>query len=103
MKEIKTDSDLALELLEIINQRKQIEKREKALKAHFRNCLDKTGVNAIQYGEIALSLTEKTRKDLDRKSLIVAFGETVINRYLKSTTYSQLNLEKASVESQEAA
>ena len=94
MQSQKSDFELAQRFQQICEQKKALEKEHGQLREYFINRMDQMGVNALTIGNISMSITEKSRQDLDKKSLIAALGEKVISRFIKTTTYCQLNVEK---------
>ena len=92
---MKTDAILAAELLKAIEQRKQFERRESELKDYFKTKMGNMNLDTISVGGILVSLVEKSRSGLDRKALVAAFGEDVINQYEKQTQYTQVDVKLA--------
>lgn len=99
----KSDLELAQRLSEISKLKKDIEKEYSQLREYFLNRLEQSGVNAITFGNVALSISEKSRQDLDKKSLIVALGESEVERFTKTTFYKQLNIEGVAAEVRKAS
>lgn len=89
---MKTDAMLATELLTAIEQRKQSEKRESALKDYFKTKLGNMNLDTISFGGVLISLIGKSRSGLDRKALVAVFGEDTINQYEKVTQYTQVDV-----------
>jgi len=87
------DQNLAAELSHIIAERRGMEKREKELKAYFK---EKAGDDiAIKAGDILILLTEKSRESLDRKLLTADFGAEKLAPYIKTTSYVQVDVKGA--------
>lgn len=100
---MKSDALIANELLEVIEQRRQLDRREEELKSYFRTRLKGLNVDTVTIGGILISLVEKSRSSLDRKALEVAFTYEVISRYEKITTYTQVDIKQANVGTQRKA
>ena len=80
----------ALELFEVIEQRKVLEKREKELKESFKALLgEETALNA---NGILISLDERSRKSLDKKELAKVID---LKEFEKSTTYQVMSVKKS--------
>lgn len=77
-------------LVEIIQERKQLEKEEKELKAMFKDNMEVGEVFETEFA--LLSLTTKTRENLDRKSLEEEFGKEEIAEFVKKTEYLQVDI-----------
>lgn len=82
----------ALNLLKMIEQRKMIEKAEKELKDHFKDLLGEDSI--IIVGEVVISLSERTRTDLDKKALAAELGDK-IKQFEKSSTYQVMDVKRA--------
>lgn len=88
----KTDAALALELLEVIEARRKIEKWESVLKEFFKTKMASLGVDTISAGGVLISLVEKSRSSLDRKALVAALGEDGVRIFEKETQYLQVDV-----------
>ncbi len=99
----KSDLELAQRLSELSRLKKDIEKEYSQLREYFLKRMDLAGVNAITFGNVALSITEKSRQDIDKKSLMAALGESVVERFTKQTFFKQLNVETVAAEVRKAA
>ena len=89
---MKNDANLALELVEVVEQRRNLDRREDELKNYFRTRLTGLNLDTVTVGGVLISLTEKCRTSLDRKALEVAFGVDVLTRFEKITPYVQLDV-----------
>jgi predicted phage-related endonuclease len=89
----KKDTDLAAELYEINNQRKELEKREKEIKEYFKEKMgdEQTAIA----GNYVLLLKVSVRNDLDKDALAKVVD---LNDYKKPTSYKQffISLKNAS-------
>lgn len=80
----------ALTLLEVIEQRKELEKREKYLKEKFKTLLgDEVAIDA---NGVLITLTERERTSLDKKELAKVVD---LKKYEKKSTYKVMNVKKA--------
>ena len=79
----------AQKLLEIIELRRELEKKEKELKTFFKTMLESEV--AIDCNGILVTVEERTRKSLDKKELSKIVE---IEKFEKVTTYKQLNVKK---------
>ena len=86
----KNDQEKATELKEILSIIKELSKREKELKEHFKNKLD----GAAKCGDILICVDEKSRTSLDKKELQKKLGDELKN-YEKVTTYKTISLKEA--------
>ncbi len=92
---VNRDAVLANELLELIEARKVIERREKELKQYFKTKLDNIGHDTASLGGVLISLVTKERRDLDKKSLKAHFGD-LIKSFEKTTRYLQVDVKPIS-------
>jgi len=91
---MKNDAMLAVELLEVIEARRKLDRREEELKGYFRTRLTNLNVDTVTVGGVLISLVEKSRSSLDRKALTASFGEDVIKRFERLTQYLQLDVKQ---------
>jgi hypothetical protein len=91
---MKTDTMLAKELLNVMDQRKALDKREAELKDLFETRMGTMGCDTLSLGGVLVSLILKARTGLDGKALIAAFGEEVISQYEKTTEYVQVDVKQ---------
>lgn len=94
---MKTDAQLAKELLEVIEQRKSLDKRESDLKDLFKTKLNSHGINTLSVGGILISLVSKERSNLDKKALVAAFGEQMVQGFEKIAKYVQVDVKSEEV------
>lgn len=94
---MKTDAQLAKELLEVIEQRKTLDKRESDLKDLFKTKLSGQGINTLSVGGILISLVSKERTNLDKKALVAAFGEEMVQGFEKVAKYVQVDVKSEQV------
>ncbi|OQW53816.1 MAG: hypothetical protein A4S09_06255 [Proteobacteria bacterium SG_bin7] len=99
----KSDLELAQRLSELSQLKKEIEKEYARLREYFLNRMDQVGVNTITFGNVALSISQKSRCDLDKKLLITALGESEVERFMRQTLFRQLNIEVVASELRKAA
>lgn len=93
---VKNDALLAIELAKVIEVRRELDKREAELKDLFKVRMSNLGVDTISIGGVLISLVPKSRTSLDRKALVVAFGESVVSQYEKITEYVQVDIKAVS-------
>ena len=89
---MKNNALIANELVEVIELRRQLERKEQELKNYFKTHLSNLNIDTVTVGGVLISLVEKNRSSLDRKALDVAFGNEVISRYEKVTQYVQVDV-----------
>lgn len=94
---MKTDAQLAKELIEVIEQRKRLDKRESDLKDLFKVKMTNQGINTLTLGNVLVSLVQKSRTALDKKALVTAYGEEVVSQFEKVTEYVQVDIKDESV------
>lgn len=92
MKAIKSDTTLAIELHQIILQRRAIEKREQELKTFFKTKLSSLGVDTVTTGGILIKLVDRSRTDIDRKALMAVLGPDTVKQFERTTTYLQVDV-----------
>ena len=90
----KSDASLALELKEMIDQRRAIEKREQELKSYFKTKLTNLGHDTATIGGILISLITKSRTDIDRKAIAAQFGADFLKSYERKTAYMQVDVKE---------
>ena len=102
---MKTDVQLAKELLAVIEQRKCLDKRESDLKDLFKIKLSAQGICTLSVGGVLISLVNKERSSLDKKALVAAFSEELIQGFEKVSKYIQVDvkLEEATKSNKAAA
>jgi site-specific recombinase XerC len=83
----KIDVEKALELKEVIDQRKDLEKKEKALKEHFKVMNE----NALKVGDILITFDDAKRTGLDKKSLAEKLGDK-LKEFETITTYKKMSV-----------
>ena len=88
----KSDAALAIELKEVICQRRIIEKREDELKSYFKTKLTSLGHDTASLGGILISLLSKTRTDIDRKAIACQMGADFLKRFETKTQYMQVDV-----------
>ena len=94
---MKTDVQFAKELIEVIEQRKRLDKREADLKDLFKVKMTNQGINTLTLGNVLVSLVQKNRTALDKKALVTAYGEDVVSQFEKVTEYIQVDIKDESV------
>jgi len=92
MKTIRAKSDIqkAQELFDLIEARKEIEKKERELKDYFKAM----GEVAIKANDILITLTEKERTNLDKLALTAFLGPDKIHEFETVTEYVQVDVKK---------
>ena len=91
----KSDIELAKDLLKIIEDRKEIEKKEKELKSYFRTQFESLGIDTATIGKVLISMVSKTRTGLDQKALIAKLGKEFVAQFVAETPYTQVDVKKA--------
>lgn len=89
MKNLRSENDKqkAIELKKLIDQMKELSKREKELKEHFKSKLE----SSAKCGDILVCIDERERTSLDKKELQKLLGDS-IKEYEKTTTYKTISL-----------
>lgn len=77
-------------LFDIIEQRKELEKKEKELKAKFRVLLGSE--TALDANGVLITLTDRERKSLDKVELSKVVD---LKEFEKTTQYQVMNVKKA--------
>lgn len=92
MKTIRSQSDIlkAQELFNLIEARKEIEKKERELKDYFKAM----GEVAIKANDILITLTEKERTNLDKLALTAFLGPDKIHEFETVTEYVQVDVKR---------
>jgi hypothetical protein len=92
MKTIRSQSDIlkAQELFNLIEARKEIEKKERELKDYFKAM----GEVAIKANDILITLTEKERTNLDKLALTAFLGIDKLSEFETTTHYQQVDVKK---------
>ena len=85
------ESQMAEELFDLIEKRKEIERKETALKAHFKNLLGES--KSLMVGGYFISLSERLRTDLDKEKLRTELGSR-LSEFEKISSYNVLDLKK---------
>jgi len=94
MKTLRKKQDLSLikEAIEIRERRLKDEKREKAIKEHFKTSLEE---GVYRGGDAILILEQLERSSIDKKKLEKDKGLEFIKKYTKITNYIKLDIKKA--------
>ena len=82
--------ELATSLLNTIELRKELEKKEKELKDQVRLIMGEN--KFMEAGEVIILLDERERTDLDKKTLKLDFGAELIEKYEKTSTFIVMNV-----------
>jgi len=85
------EQELAQQLFELIEKRKEIEKAEAKLKEHFKTRLSTE--RPYQIGIFMFFLTERSRTDLDKERLRGELGSRYSD-FEKVSTYNVMDLKK---------
>ncbi len=91
---MKSDSHLAIELLQVIEDRRALDKRESDLKEMFKLKMGHLGIDTLSLGGVLISLIQKSRTSLDRKSLVVALGKDTVAQFERTTEYTQVDVKE---------
>jgi Tfp pilus assembly protein PilV len=86
--DIKTSA--ANRLMEINSMRKQLEREETELKNMFKS----SGISSFETDMAIILVSEKSRESLDRAALEVKLGSEVVQEFVKTTTYLQVDVKK---------
>ena len=86
----KADANLAQELYEIIQARRELDKREREIKDYFKAL----GDQPLQVGGYLIIQKEAVTSSLDRVKLAAENGDEFVAKYLKITTYTRLEIIK---------
>ena len=92
----KAKVEMAKQLAEIIQERKDLEKKEKTLKEFFKAEIGDSG--AANVGDILITLEDRSRESVDKKSIEADMGREWLEQYLKTSSYQMVsvkNLKKA--------
>jgi hypothetical protein len=82
----------AKELLDTIRMRRDLEKKEAALKDFFK---EKNTDGFIDADGVLVTFTSKTRTSLDRKALEAHFSKEAIEKFEVTTEYTQVDVKEA--------
>jgi hypothetical protein len=77
-------------LAEMIESSKSLEKNIKELKAMFKNEMENE--KFLECGQFVITLTEKSRTNLDRESLINELGKETIEPFITATVYEEFKI-----------
>jgi hypothetical protein len=89
-KKLNKNLTLAKKLFELRQQIKELQAEESVLKEFFKS----EGLGVVNLGDFIVSVDEKSRESLDKKSLISKFGQDVIKEFTKTTTYQTVSVKK---------
>lgn len=82
---------LALLLNEVTEQRKLLEKQEKALKEKLKGFFPK-GSNVLDLPSFVALLTPSSNSSIDRERLVADSGQDFVDHYMKTTYFDKLTL-----------
>lgn len=86
MKTQKQDTiELVKQLAHTIEIRKEIEKQEKAIKEQITAIMGEEQV--LEAANFLVTRKERSRTDLDKKSMLVELGEAFLKKFERVTTY----------------
>lgn len=86
----KAATNLAQELYEIIEARKELDKREREIKDYFKSL----GEENLHIGGYLIVQKECVNSYLDRARLAADKGDEFVAKYLRITTYTRLEVIK---------
>lgn len=86
----KANVNLAQELYEIIEARRELDKREREIKDYFKSL----GDEPIKLDGFLIIQKECVNSYLDRAKLAAEKGDEFVAKYLKITTYTRLDIIK---------
>lgn len=94
LKLLKNDSDQqkAALLFDLIEQRKEMEKKEKELKDYFRSVLSADQINVVHVGGYIVSVADRVTTTIDRKLMAEILGDDEVRKYEKKTPYQILDI-----------
>lgn len=78
-------------LLAIVEQRKELERKEAELKAYFK---DELSNGVIEAGNVIIIIEQCTRTTIDRAKLELKIGAEMLKEFEKTTEYSQLKVQR---------
>jgi hypothetical protein len=81
----KSTIELATQLLEVIELRKELEKNEKELKDRVKAIMGEEKV--LDTGSVLILLDDRERTDLDKKRLTQELGMDLIRQYETKSTF----------------
>lgn len=82
---------LAEELLNVLENIKQLKIREEELKTQFKNDI---GLGLLEAGDVIILIEQRERASLDRELLVKKYGEDKVQTFEKVTTYLQVNVKR---------
>jgi bifunctional ADP-heptose synthase (sugar kinase/adenylyltransferase) len=82
----------AQQLSELIEKRKELEKVEKEIKEFFKAIIGNEGV--LLAGDYMILISERSRKDVDKKSLAAELGERY-SQFEKESSYQIVEVKRA--------
>ena len=84
--------ECAIELYELTEQRRAIEKREKELKEFFKEEIGEGG--ALNAGPIIILLENCQRTSLDKKQLVIELGAERVKKFERVTYFKKFTLKR---------
>lgn len=91
---MKTDALLAQELIQVIQDRKALDKRETDLKDFFKMQMNKISTDTLSVGGVLVSLVLRQGTSLNSKALTIALGEDKVGEFIKTTEYARVDVKK---------
>lgn len=95
MKQIRNETEIkyAAELFKLVQERKDLEKRESELKMYFKTKYPTE--NALKLADIVVNLTEKERTNIDKTAIQLFLGIDKFKSFEVVSTYVQVDVRKA--------
>lgn len=83
----------AIELMQIIDRRRELDKQEKAIKDFFKAYCEQEGETALLAGQILIIISEKERTTVDMEKMKADGIE--LKKYERVTKYKQMDVKRA--------
>lgn len=87
---VNEECDRAVELLKVVEQRRELESRESELKTYFKNLAGDEAVLACE--GIVMIISERQRTAMSTDLLKREFGEEFVKRYEIKSHYQQVDI-----------
>lgn len=89
-----TEKEYAQVLFEIIKQRRELDKKEKELKEHFKKTMESANVSVMKVGDFILALDDRKTTSIDRDKLFDDLGLKA-KVYEREILYKVLDIKRA--------
>jgi len=84
--------ELAQDLFNAIELRKELEKKEKELKEQIKLIMGEEKL--LEAGSIFITLDDRERTDLDKKAMIQELGMDLIKRFEKTSSFVMMSVKQ---------